>query len=502
MPASIEPILESESGIEVVIRTDQNQGVEVQHLRSYGVGIDCHSKFISICVHVRNNHKILRYSCEADTDWNSLVLAKQWVLDTIQKHSDPVPDLSQPLHYVIEATSTYHMPVVRAWQGLPSVINPMIAGAAKKKTDKLDAERLSFHDLTEVWESSYVPSDDIQELRVLIAERDHFLKLATQCSNRINNIIVRFGLTIGRGSSVTKNPDIRALLEDLISDSPSAHDNICPLSLPPDIKHLIRLEYRYYDEFTSQADYFLQLIRQKVLSMEWETKDGSLSGDEMVRLLCTTPGVGEITCFTWLAYIGTPNRFRNAKALAAYAGLDPSLKVSAGKVTSTKKRGGCQILHKILVAGADRIMRNHSEAFGRWGYQMAISSGKWKKGSNAVGRKMCTAMYYMMLTAQEFSYKNYNIMKDAVIFDISVNDLPLLNSDFKRYIRILHDHKIHTTADLITAYLSCSLGSIKGLGRKFFVTLQDFVSNQNKYKSLYQKLSPSAVPADMTILNS
>ena len=114
MPASIEPILESESGIEVVIRTDQNQGVEVQHLRSYGVGIDCHSKFIAICVHVRNNHKILRYSCEADTDWNSLVLAKQWVLDTILKHSDPVPDLSQPLHYVIEATSTYHMPVIRA----------------------------------------------------------------------------------------------------------------------------------------------------------------------------------------------------------------------------------------------------------------------------------------------------------------------------------------------------------------------------------------------------
>ena len=75
MSASIEPILESESGIEVVIRTDQNQGVEVQHLRSYGVGIDCHSKFIAICVHVRNNHKILRYSCEADTDWNSLVLA-------------------------------------------------------------------------------------------------------------------------------------------------------------------------------------------------------------------------------------------------------------------------------------------------------------------------------------------------------------------------------------------------------------------------------------------
>ena len=35
-------------------------------------------------------------------------------------------------------------------------------------------------------------SDDLQELRVLIAERNHYSKLATQCSNRINNIILRF----------------------------------------------------------------------------------------------------------------------------------------------------------------------------------------------------------------------------------------------------------------------------------------------------------------------
>ena len=258
------------------------------------------------------------------------------------------------------------MPLIRAWGGIPSVINPMIAGATKKKTDKLDAERLSFHDLTEVWKSSYVPSDDIQELRVLIAERDHFSKLATQCSNRINNIIVRFGLTIGRGSSVTKNVEVRAVLEDLCSDSPSYHENICPSPLPQDIKRLIRKEYHYYDEYVAEAEYYLELVREKVLSMEWDTKDGTLSGEEMVRILCTTPGVGEITCFTWLAYVGTPKRFRNAKALAAYAGLDPSLKVSAGKVTSTKKRGGCHTLHKILVTGADRIMRIHKEAFGRW----------------------------------------------------------------------------------------------------------------------------------------
>lgn len=96
----------TESGTEVVIHTEGNQGIEVQRLQSYGVGIDCHSKFIAICVHVRSNHRILKYSSEADTDWDSLVKAKEWTVDIIRRNSSPVPDLRQPLHYVIEATST------------------------------------------------------------------------------------------------------------------------------------------------------------------------------------------------------------------------------------------------------------------------------------------------------------------------------------------------------------------------------------------------------------
>ena len=106
--------------------------------------------------------------------------------------------------------------------------------------------------------------------------------------------------------------------------------------------------------------------------MDWDTKNGTISGYDLVRILCTAPGVGEITCFTFLAYVGTPLRFPNAKAFSAYAGLDPSLKVSAGHVTSTKKRGGCRSLHSILVTGADRIVRAHSEAFGRCGASAAM----------------------------------------------------------------------------------------------------------------------------------
>ena len=95
---------------------------------------------------------------------------------------------------------------------------------------------------------------------------------------------------------------------------------------------------------------------------------------------------------------------------------------------------------------------------------MAKSSGKWKKATNAVGRKICIALYFMWLTAQNFSYENYSIVKNAVIFDISVIDLPLLNPDFKRYIRILQENDILSTADLI---FPVHLVKLKALAENF-----------------------------------
>lgn len=61
------------------------------------------------------------------------------------------------------------------------------------------------HDLTGIWPESYLPSFDVKELRVLISERNRFIHDATASGSRINNIIVRFDLTINREGSVVKN---------------------------------------------------------------------------------------------------------------------------------------------------------------------------------------------------------------------------------------------------------------------------------------------------------
>jgi transposase len=459
-----------------------DEGIEIQYTKQYGVGCDCHSKFLQISVLVKRDITVLEYKREFNTDWDSVVKARDWILSVLETCASPPADVSGGIHYCIESTSVYHVVVLKAWDGMPSVINPSIAGASKKKTDVLDARQLAIFDLTGTWRESFVPSGEIDELRVLLAERNNFNKLATRCSNRINNTLLKFGYTLGRDGSVTNNNNIREVIEDQISDHPSEISGICPLGIPEDVKTVFSEGYRQYDMYHQLVSEYDRKIIAKIRSMKWETGTDTIDGNTMMRLLCTAPGIGEKTAILWMARIVTPRRFPNKKALAAYCALDPSLKVSAGKVTSTVKRGGCKDLHSMLCQAASNLVRRHNEPFGRWGYNIAVKSGRWKKGISAVARKLAVALYYISIRGEAFSYEKYKIMTEPDVIDISIEQLASIDPAFKRYVRILMSNGIKGTKSLVHEYYICNLSNIKGLGQKFYGALTEFIENQSYYK--------------------
>ena len=105
-----------------------------------------------------------------------------------------------------------------------------------------------------------------------------------------------------------------------------------------------------------------------------------------------------------------------------------------------------------------------------------------------MARKLVVSMYYMLLKGEVFSYENYSIAEKYVILVIPVEDLVLLDEQFKRYIKILLINGISDTRKLIIEYYSCSLDGIRGLGRKFFRILKEFIGNQKAYKKMYKEL--------------
>ncbi len=477
-------LIDSETG-EVL---NGKHGDEIQCLKDYGCGLDCHSKFLQISVLVRRVQSIFEYRKQFDTDWDSVVMARDWVLSVLETCVSPPADVSEGLHYCLESTSSYHVVVCKAWGGKPSVINPSIARAGRKKTDVLDALQLARADISGLWPESYIPSTEVDELRILIGERTNFNRLATRISNRINNMLLKLGYTNGRSGSVTKKDKVREIIENEISDNPVKIEGVCPLGIPEDMKPLFREEYRQYYMYKELVSQYDLKILKKIKSMEWETRKGKVDGKQMLKLLCSAPGIGEQTATLWLARIVTSTRFPNEKALAAYCGLDPSLKVSAGKVTSTVRRGGCKDLHSALCMAASNLVRRHNEPFGRWGYNIAVKTGRWKKGISAVARKLAVSLYFMSLRTEKFSYEKDKIMTEPDVIEISIERLAELDPDYKRYVRILISNNIKDTKTLVHEYYLCNLNNIKGLGKKFFGQLAEFINNQNYYKKLLEEL--------------
>ena len=463
------------------------EGIEIQHTKSYGIGIDCHSKFIQISVLVKRELRVYEYRHEFSTAWGDICAANKWAKSVISSCSSPSIDLSQPLHYCIESTSTYHLPIIQSWGGVPSIVNPSIAGSTKRKTDVLDAKLLAIHDLTGIWPESFIPSKDVQELRAFIRERNYYSDMATRMSNRIANTILKFGYTVGKDGSVTKSPEIRKIIEDQISDNP--HDywpNIPPDGFPKDVRQLLRDCYSRYDQFVSLRNDFEKRSIEKAKAMSWQYGDQALSGHEVLSRLTTASYVGEWTATVWLSIVVTTSRFPNAKALSAYCGLDPSLKVSAKHVTSTVKRGGNKDLHYSLSRSASNLIRIHNEPFGVWGYNIYLQSGRWKKAVNAVARKLAVSLYYMQKNGETFSYEQYKIAHKLAVIDIPLQDLININKGFKRYVPLLAEEKIYTTSEMVDAYQECRLHHIKGLGKKFFNLIKEFINNQEYYvKQVY-----------------
>ena len=487
-------------------------GLEVQSLRPFGVGLDVHRSFIQVCVIVKRDNRYYEYQKEFMTTWDDVCKAKEWVVSTIETKSVPPVKIGEPepFRYCLESTGQYHEIVLRAWLGEPELINPLLAGATLKKTDVADASKLARMSLSGVWRAYYVPSDGIREVRALIAERSNYNLIATRTSNRINSTLLRFGITVGREGSVTKSGKVRKVVESLIRDTSDEAEEpteenydgkpeeggfdtrFCPDGLPESIKELIREEYDAYDSAVAMQNRYLREMIDKVVSMEWETKDSLLTGAEMLHLLETVPGIGQVTGCIWLANVITPRRFPNARACSAYCGLDPSVQISAKHVTGRKMRKGNKDLHSALTFAASNLINKHNESIGRWGYKLYLQTGRWKKATNAVARRLAMSLYQVQLRGEEFSYDKYNLISHVKVIDITIEDLVILKPEFNRYVRILKENGIDTTSQMVYAYDTFSLAKMKGLGKKFYSLVQDFIDNQKEYKARYQEIEASA----------
>lgn len=424
-------------------------------LNSYGVGIDCHSRFIQVCVLINKGTSVVRKEFEFPNEPKSLLVAKQWILLALGGLED-----EDNLNYVIESTGNYHIPVLLHFKAHPHVVNPLLANPSRRKTDVLDARLLAKHGLSGLWPESYVMPADVQELRVLVKRRDFFQALRTRTSNFMNNTILRFGHNFGSYSKVMDTHS-RPIFEDICEGRKPIAEGVADIEIPESCRVVLSECIKEWDFYNGNVKDYDARIKKKIENMKFPCKTGFINGKELMDLLKTTPGVGTVCATTWLCEVYDPRRFSSSKSIAAFAGCDPSLKVSAGKVTSQTRRGGNTRLHIALMSSAGCAIRAAKEPFGQWGRSLMArqKKGGWKKACNAVGRRIAIALWAIHNTSSPFSYDTYSFYKSPIVSFIPIEDCGFSSAILKK----LKNAGVVTSLDLANRF-NIDLAKVPGIG--------------------------------------
>lgn len=473
----------------------------VQNLKPYGVGIDTHKRFIQVCVLTRDElggggGQILRSEREFSTDWADLLAAKDWAVDTVRRRCELKS--ADALEYTIESTGTYHQPVLRAWGAVPSVVNPLLASPSRRKTDVLDARLLAQQAMVGLWPKSYIPSDDCVTLRVLLNERQDARREALRCRNRVENIMLRYGHTF-HAQAGSDSPEVEGLIEmllevDHLDDSIVGKlKGVAPNALPEAARLVLRRSYYGGKLHQQRAKEFTKHALKFVEDAVWPGPR-PLPGKELLELLQTVPGVGPVTALMWIAHVHSPARFVDAKQVAAFCGCDPTLKISAGKVTSHTRRGGNKELRRVLLQAAAVVLRKADSPLGAWGRSIAGRSkrGGWKKACGAVARRLSAGLWHVHRTASPFDASKWQLTTEIEVPEVSIREML-----GERYARTLEALGFTGSRDVVKAFYD-GLGKTKGVGEGCLAKIKAWVKEHGERRTRSNSTPPPASSSEET----
>lgn len=389
--------------------------VEVLRIHPYGVGVDCHSRFYQITLLVRepSSDTAIRYEWTVPATMPALAAAKETILDTLAEHDCLPPSPPEDhLRYTCESSGPYHKPLINAWGARPSVVNPLLAGSTRRKTDVLDSRMLAYQSMTGIWPTTYVMPHAYEQCRHWLRAASYWQRAERTTRQKIVSLTTMYGHTIASTGNVL-NPTIRGLIEDLATGKVGPNPHLAPNGVPRAVGELLLNWYGVADEAHRRAIDAWNRARALIHEQRYvvPTTGEVLSGDALAELLMTIPGIGARSAYLLIAETGDISRFPAAKAYAAFCGFDPSLKVSAGKVTSQQRRRGNAHIHEALTAAVVSLIVRHSEPFGQWAY---VLSKKHKKGGfriaqSALARRLVTAVFHCWTRGEPFSYEGYQL---------------------------------------------------------------------------------------------
>ena len=210
---------------------------------------------------------------------------------------------------------------------------------AKRKNDRVDAEKLAKLLYLDEVPPAHVPSIEVRQWRELIEFRRRLVDRRTRCKNQIRSLLRSHGIEAPRSLWSRKG---LAWLKELAWPGFSG-----------EVRRDVLVEE-------------LEACGRKVGAVT-RVLDRIARRHPGVKLLRTVPGIGARTAETLMAYIDDPGRFDRSGQVGAYFGLVPCQDASAGRnrLGHITKQGPATA-RKYLVQGAWQAVRRSPRVRARY----------------------------------------------------------------------------------------------------------------------------------------
>ena len=329
------------------------------------VGIDLHKKIISLCVVNQERQVIQRKTLHCSQP------------DKIREFFAQLG----PFEAVVEATASYEW----LWQLLEPLAQRLVLAHPKKlriiaestrKSDKLDAQVLAEFLALDMIPQAYRPTPRQRQHRVLVRQRCYVQRRITSVKNKLRRIL----------------SDYNADRKDLFSSEGLAYLAEVQVSAADRfVLDQLRGLWEFLEEQLTASAKELRTFARKAPAREAEAR----------AVLESIPGVGVVTVDVVVSELGDVARFRSEKKVAAYAGLAPGQRESAGRSQELGiSKQGSRLLRWALVEAAWRLVQKSQ----RWEtvYERLHKRRGKKKAIVAVARRLLGVMVALLRSGQAY----------------------------------------------------------------------------------------------------
>ena len=368
-------------------------------------GMDVHRDFVIACIASTNSQGVTEYQTKRFSTFSGgLRDLASWLE---QNHCRDV---------CMESTGKYWFPVHNILEKTCNVVvsHPKFVKAIKgKKTDKKDAmwiADLFKHDLVR---GSFIPPEDIRQLRDLCRYWSKLTSYTTGEKNRAQNCLTVSNLKLDSVFSNVFGKSASAIIGFML-EHPGEEFDVTPFVDRRCKSPIQDIQAAVDGAFSPWQAEKLKIIRAHMSDLDsLKVALGNLILQlaqphmSLVELLLTVPGISEpMTAIRIIAEIGADmSQFESSKHLCSWAGLTPQNNESAGKKKTTRIGKAGQYIKPLLlqcaIAACNPRSKRYPHILAKF-QQLSKRRGK-KKARIAIARRLLTAIYNMLLKGEAYA---------------------------------------------------------------------------------------------------